>query len=413
MSRRGQILCRCHFLKSRHKGFRKTPPGPSGVDSVHSLYRLENGFIKHHREGYDDDDVLLNDREATRYRALSARLNYLAQDRPDLLYAVKEVARRMSTPTCGDWTLMKRVGRYLIGAPRAIQHFPWQQLQASIDTFVDSDWAGCKSSCRSTSGGVTKIGWHTIRAWSTTQATVAMSSAEAELYALTKGAANTLGFIELLKDLGQEVDATVHTDASATLGIVQRQGLGKLHVRVQYLWVQDRVRDGDFCVRKVPGKQNPADMMTKHLPLAEVLDHLSNLGFGTSQTRAPLAPQLSRVATRDHDNNGMDHWLECGNSAMRVHRAARTQLFTPIRVSEAPPAKTLTATRVTRGKYVDNGEEFEWCDNWTSRGTAHRCMARRWVGTTTFIRRSSSVLFSSEATLSPDEIFRDHVRGGV
>ncbi len=358
--------------------------------------------------------MLLSNREATQYRAISARLNYLAQDRPDLLYAVKEVARRMSTPTHGDWTLMKRVGRYLIGAPRAIQSFPWQQLQTSIDTFVDSDWAGCKSSCRSTSGGVTKIGWHTVKAWSTTQATVAMSSAEAELYALTKGAANTLGFIGLLRDLGQEVDATVHTDAIATLGIVQRQGLGKLrHVRVQYLWVQDRVREGDFCVRKVPGKQNPADMMTKHLPLAEVLDHLGSLGFGTSQTRASLAPQLSRVAARGLDSGSKDHWLEAGSSVTRIHRAARTQLFTPLRVSAAPPAKSLTATRITRGRYVDNGEEFEVCDNWTSRGTAHRCMVRRWVGSTTFIRRTTSVLSSSEAILSADGIFRDCVRGGV
>ncbi len=218
-----------------------------------------------------DEDVPLERHEATKYRALSARLNYLAQDRPDLLYAVKEVARRMAGPTKGDWTLMKRVGRYLLGAPRAVQEFPWQSLQSRFDTFVDSDWAGCKSSCRSTSGGVAKIGWHAIKAWSSTQATVAMSSAEAELYALTKGAANTLGFTAVMKDLGYDFNAMLHTDASATLSIAQRQGLGKLrHIRVQYLWVQERLRQGDLTVKKVPGKQNPADLMTKHLSQVEI-----------------------------------------------------------------------------------------------------------------------------------------------
>ena len=40
----------------------------------------------------------LGPEEATRYRALVARLNYLAMDRADIQFAVKESAKRMSTP---------------------------------------------------------------------------------------------------------------------------------------------------------------------------------------------------------------------------------------------------------------------------------------------------------------------------
>ena len=182
-------------------------------------------------------------KEATKFRALTARMNYLAQDRPDLQYAVKEVARRMASPRQGDWTALKRVGRYLVGAPRVVQTFAWQSMPNELDAFVDSDWAGCKSTCRSTSGGAVRLGWHTLKTWSTTQATVAMSSAEAELYSLTKGAAVALGMLSLCRDLGMGLKAAVHSDASATLSIVQRQGLGKLrHVNVQYLWVQENVR---------------------------------------------------------------------------------------------------------------------------------------------------------------------------
>ena len=53
--------------------------------------------------------------EATRYMALVARLNYLALDRPDIQYAVKEAAKRMSAPRAPDWKLLKRLGRYLKG----------------------------------------------------------------------------------------------------------------------------------------------------------------------------------------------------------------------------------------------------------------------------------------------------------
>ena len=35
--------------------------------------------------------ILLGDSEATRYRALAARANYLAADRPDMMYATKEM----------------------------------------------------------------------------------------------------------------------------------------------------------------------------------------------------------------------------------------------------------------------------------------------------------------------------------
>ena len=93
--------------------------------------------------------------EATRYRGLAARANYLALDRADIQYAVKELARRMATPRSGDMDLIERLGRYLAGTPRAVYMYPWQSEPVQIDTFVDSDWAGCKGSRRSTSGEAT------------------------------------------------------------------------------------------------------------------------------------------------------------------------------------------------------------------------------------------------------------------
>jgi hypothetical protein len=39
----------------------------------------------------------------TEYRALVARLNYLAQDSPELVYPVMECSRGMSDPKAGDW----------------------------------------------------------------------------------------------------------------------------------------------------------------------------------------------------------------------------------------------------------------------------------------------------------------------
>ena len=106
------------------------------------------------------------------------------------------------------------------------------------------------------------------------QATVALSSAEAELYALTKGAAQALGFMTLLADLGVTVEAAVHTDASAAVGIVRRSVLGKLwHFNVRYLWLQDQVAGGSMALHKVHGFVNLADLVTKHLAQAAATKH--------------------------------------------------------------------------------------------------------------------------------------------
>ena len=95
-----------------------------------------------------------------------------------------------------------------------------------MDIYSDSDWAGCKTTGKSTSGGVIAIGSHVIKAWSRTQKTVALSSGEAELTALVKGTCEALGVQAILKDWGNDIAINVFADSSAALGVVRRKGAG-------------------------------------------------------------------------------------------------------------------------------------------------------------------------------------------
>ena len=227
------------------------------------------------------------------------------------------------------------------------------------------------------------VGWHTIKTWSSTQVTIALSSGESELYALTKGASQALGFVALGRDLGAYLHAVVHTDASATLGIVNRQGLGKLrHVNVQYLWLQEKVRDKTLSVIKVPGPENPADLMTKYLPAAEIEKHLETLAVERRDNRAESAPKLGMNMLQ-----APDAWAQSGESLARTHSRPRSQMFTPMRVAGSPPAKALTSTRITTGVFLDNGEAFRIVDEWRGRGDCHRDLHRTWTGTTQFFLR--------------------------
>ena len=86
------------------------------------------------------------------------------------------------------------------------------------------------------------FGGHCLETWTSTQATIALSSGEAELYALVKGAAAALGLESLLVDLGRQISCKVRADSTAAIGIAFRSGLGKLrHLNVQYLWIQEKL----------------------------------------------------------------------------------------------------------------------------------------------------------------------------
>ena len=138
------------------------------------------------------------------------------------------------------------------------------------------------------------LGSHCIRHWSSTQSTIALSSAEAELHGIAKGAAQGIGLRSLAKDLAMDLDVVVFTDAAAAIGIVRRRGLGKVrHLDVTDLWLQEKVRTGDIRVEKVAGTENPADALTKVLPRPLLVKHLSSMGLSPEDGRAASAPKLT------------------------------------------------------------------------------------------------------------------------
>ena len=142
-------------------------------------------------------------------------------------------------------------------------------------------------------------GMHCIKSWSTTQAIIALSSAEAEYYGIVKAASQGLGIKSLCRDFERVVDLEVHTDASAARSIANRHGLGKVrHIDTHYLWVQQRVARADFKVAKVWGKENPADLLTKFLDSESIKKCMCLFGIQFLSGRSAEAPQLSAVAER-------------------------------------------------------------------------------------------------------------------
>ena len=349
----------------------------------------------------DSNDEELNPSDSSTYRQIAARCNYMAADRPELQFSVKECCREMSRPTKSSWEKLVRIGRYLKGQPRLVWRYPLQLMPCSIDVYVDSNWAGCRRTRKSTSGGIALLGTHVIKSWSKTQAVIAKSSAEAELFGVVRGSTEGLGLITLCGDLGSIVKIRVHLDATAAKGIVEREGLGKIrHLDVDILWIQEQQARARLPLIKVLGTLNPADLMTKHLARADILKNLKIAGLVELDGRAEKAAQLhSVVATLDkmedlveqgtagHDP---DCWEKRGEDGtwIRRHTNPRLALFTPFRVPRGPPKSAhLGMVRRTVGRFV-NGDQFDVEDDWTSGSQAHRFLRDGWTGRTIFSVRS-------------------------
>ena len=188
---------------------------------------------------------------------------------------------------------LRRLARYLVGCPRAVNNFEKQNRSKFVVGWSDSDWAGCTTTRKSTSGGVLFIGNHVIKTWSTTQDVLALSSGEAEYYALVKCGSQALGLREMMNDLGMEFKVHLKTDASAAVGMSMRRGLGRVrHVEVGQLWLQDLVHKGRIGIEKIEGKKNIADALTKPAASDMVGLHIHGVGLKLRRDRHELNPQI-------------------------------------------------------------------------------------------------------------------------
>ena len=160
-----------------------------------------------------------------------------------------------------------------------------------IEVYCDTNFAGCKQTRRSTSGGVACLGPHNAKHWSKTQTTVSLSSGEAELHGICTGVSQGLGLQSICKDLGFHYKLRVHSDATAAIGIARRRGMGKIrHLDCSDLWVQEKIRSAKIDLVKNLGTENPADSFTKHVDRFILAKSLGKIGVHKLDGRPACAP---------------------------------------------------------------------------------------------------------------------------
>nr|GEU76328.1 hypothetical protein [Tanacetum cinerariifolium] len=171
--------------------------------------------------------------DATKFRSMIGALMYLTSSRPYILHATCLCARYLVKPTEKHLKKFKRIFRYLRGT---INTGLWYTKDSSFKPtrFLDADYAGCKDTFKSTSGGAQFLGE------------------------------------KLLTDYGFLFNKIqIYCDSKLAIAISCNpvQHSRRKHIVVRYIFIKEHVEKGTIELYFVKTDYQLADLLTKALPV--------------------------------------------------------------------------------------------------------------------------------------------------
>ena len=127
-----------------------------------------------------------------------------------------------------------------------------EQLVNRLDVPTDSDWASEQTKRKSTSGAVIMAKGMRLHTRNRGQASVALSSCEAEVMAASEGIKAALLLQEVLMFAGLgHYEIEIKVDSSAAHTFFHRRGAGRMkHIDSRILWLQDLIAAGGVRLKK-------------------------------------------------------------------------------------------------------------------------------------------------------------------
>ncbi|KAG8474901.1 hypothetical protein CXB51_031552 [Gossypium anomalum] len=153
-----------------------------------------------------------------------------------------------------------------------IWRIPFGITEDGVIGYVDADFAGDLDRRRSLTGYVFTIGGCAISWKATLQTTIALSTTEAEYMAITEAYKEAIWLKGLFSELNEDFQIiTVFCDSQSAIFLTKDQMFHERtkHIDVRYHFVCDIIARGDIVVSKISTHENPADMMTKSLPITK------------------------------------------------------------------------------------------------------------------------------------------------
>ena len=210
------------------------------------------------------------------YRSGTGKLIHLSKwSRPDILNAVRELARYMSTPTTKHVDAMMRCMSYVLNTPkRGLVLKPNVDWGGRYHVFVitgrsDSNFAACPDTRRSVIGYTVFVHMAPTENKSNMLNWVVLSVTEAELAAATSCAQSMLFHYRILISMGFKVQLPMilEVDNKGAKDVSNNWSVGGRlrHIDVRQFFLRDLKEDGMIVLKWISTDNNSTDMFTKNL----------------------------------------------------------------------------------------------------------------------------------------------------
>lgn len=201
------------------------------------------------------------------YRSMIRSLLYLTASLPNIVFSVRVCAHFQANPKKSHLTTVKRIIRYVNDT---LLYGIWYSRETNlvIVGYSDADWTENANDRKSTSGGCFYVGNNLVAWMSKKQASISLSTAEAEYLAAESCCTQLLWMKTLLGDYGFSQDTMIVTcDNTSAINISNYpiQHSRTKHIDIRYHFLRDLVESEVVSFSFIPTENQSADILTKPL----------------------------------------------------------------------------------------------------------------------------------------------------
>jgi hypothetical protein len=231
-------------------------------------------------------DELPDDLSALFSKGVGCLLYLASTTRPDISFVATSLSQFSRNPSKAHWEGFRHVLKYLKGTKDLgiTYHKKTTGEAPNISCFADADWGSNPVDRKSFSGFLVLVNDQIVSWCTRKQASVATSTVEAEMVAMSEAVKECTWTRNFLIELG----LLTHTSGSKLL--VDNQGAIHLasnhytsnkskHIDLKVFHVRDKVDDKEILLEYVPTKDNLADSLTKVIPGVRLNTHLRKLSM--------------------------------------------------------------------------------------------------------------------------------------
>ena len=236
------------------------PDGPIGKAQRNSM-PYSGDFLKHINDSLSQPSCVYPELVGELQSRVGCLMYAATSTRPDIAYAVHQLCKCLHKPTPDLLRETDHVLSYL--ARNASLGLTYSAEHVRLRGFADASW----ETAHSTSGWV--VLWQSAAlTWgSRKQKSIALSTCEAEIIALSEAAKDVVYLRKLVAGLGAREDtpSSLSTDSQSARDVSynpEHHDRMK-HVQRRHFYVRDMVESFELVVPFVPTKENPADFFTK------------------------------------------------------------------------------------------------------------------------------------------------------